>query len=126
MDDDADIRDSVKIFLEKEGYKVILAKNGKECLSIMKNKNKPDLIILDVMMPNLSGYEVAKNIRENFSSSIPILFLTILNTSNDLVTSFDVGGSEFITKPCNFKKLKEIIEKLLAKKIIKRINVHKL
>jgi len=91
-----------------------------------KNKIKPALIILDVMMPSLSGYEVAKIIRSDISESVPILFLTILKTSNDLVKSFDVGGSEFMSKPFSLEKLKSNINRLLTSKPEKRIKRYKL
>ncbi len=83
------------------GYEVGMAQNGQQALNFMK-KNDPDLILMDVMMPDMDGYEVCEQIKKDFfAQQIPIIFLTALCTSEDIVKGFDAGGVDYVTKPFN-------------------------
>lgn len=104
VDDEKDILEFLSYNLEKENYSIITATNGIE--AIKKLNENPDLIILDIMMPNLDGYETCKKIREleNFKHT-PIIFLTAKSNENDEIKGLDVGGDDFIRKPVSQKKL---------------------
>jgi two-component system alkaline phosphatase synthesis response regulator PhoP len=104
VDDEPDIVEFLKYNLERENFKVIESFNGEEALNLLKEK--PDLIILDVMMPGMSGYEVCRRIKEhNQFKDIPIVFLTALSQENDEIKGLEAGGSDFIKKPISPPKL---------------------
>ncbi|MCB1180099.1 MAG: response regulator, partial [Leptospiraceae bacterium] len=82
------------------GYKVTAISNGKEALEFLENNKKPDLVLLDVMMPMMTGFEVCEKIRERYDQNeLPILFLTAKNTANDLLEGFNVLGNDYLIKP---------------------------
>ncbi len=88
--------------LEEEGFEIAVANNGFEALDIIKN-DLPDLILLDITMPDLDGYEVCKRLKaEERTNDIPVIFLTARTESEDIVNGFKIGGVDYITKP--FKK----------------------
>lgn len=94
--------------LDKQGYKITLMKSGAEAISYLKSTtNIVDLILLDIMMPNMDGYEVCRILKESSMSlqNIPVIFLTALNDSEGLSKGFDVGGVDYITKPFHPKEL---------------------
>lgn len=99
VDDEPDILDFLSYNLRKEGYTVFTANNGAEGLEIVK-KEKPHLIVLDVMMPEMDGIETCRQIKEipDLKNSI-ITFLTARNEEYTQITGFDVGADDFITKP---------------------------
>ena len=95
----------LKVLLTNEKFKVITAGNGKEALSQAVNA-RPDLILLDVMMPEMNGFEVAERLKADPETQhIPIIFLTALNTTADIVKGFKVGANDFISKPFNKEEL---------------------
>ena len=103
-DDDPEIREVVRILLESEGYQVVEAENGEQAASAADDTF--DLIILDVMMPDISGFEVAQQMKADPEmAEIPIIFLTALNSTADIVKGFQVGGNDFISKPFNKEEL---------------------
>jgi class 3 adenylate cyclase len=88
--------------LLKENYKIKIAKNGEKAIEIAMQVPQPDLILLDIMMPGLDGFEVCKLLKENLTTqNIPVIFLTALNEVADETKGFQVGGADFITKPFN-------------------------
>lgn len=97
-----DTPNNLKLFhslLSEKGYKVRLATNGEMALNSV-NMDKPDLILLDIMMPGIDGYEVCHRLKQNSSTrDIPIIFLSALRDEVDVVKGFDAGGLDFITKP---------------------------
>ena len=95
-DDEAEIRDLLQLYLEKDGYEVLEAGDGLETLEMVK-KEKPDLLILDIMMPGLDGYRVLRNIRE--SSNIPVIILSAKDSNADKILGLDLGADDYITKP---------------------------
>ncbi len=104
VDDEKDIVEFLEYNLNQEGFDVITAYDGTEALQ--KVTEKPDLIILDIMMPNLDGYEVCRRIRENNEySDIPVIFLTAKGAEADEIKGLDLGASDFIKKPISPKKL---------------------
>ena len=101
VDDNEDIRNLLSLVLQKEGYEVFLAPNGSEALEIVKN-NRLDLVLLDVMMPELSGLEVLRSIRENKDNkicSIPVMMITAASTVSDIDAAVEIGASSYIIKP---------------------------
>ncbi len=104
VDDEKDIVEFIQYNLEQEGYQVMTAYNGNEAIEVIKAK--PDLIILDVMMPGLSGYEVCEKIKEKDKfKNIPILFLTAKTSEQDEIYGLNLGADDYITKPVSIKKL---------------------
>ena len=104
VDDEQDIVEFLQYNLEKEGFDVITAYDGKEALE--KIIEKPDLIVLDVMMPNMDGYEVCSRIRAtNGFRETPIIFLTAKSSEMDEVKGLELGADDFIQKPVSPKKI---------------------
>jgi two-component system response regulator ResD len=96
VDDEERIRNLLAIYLRKEQYNILQAENGYEAISIF-NKNMVDLIILDVMMPIMDGWDVCKEIRK--TSNIPIIMLTAKSQEDDELLGFELGTDHYITKP---------------------------
>lgn len=95
----------LKVLLTNEKFAIATASNGRQALDQV-NKEHPDLILLDVMMPDLSGFEVAQKLKADpATAEIPIIFLTALNSTSDIVKGFQVGASDFISKPFNKEEL---------------------
>src|SRR5574344_2137603 len=91
----------MKAILKREGYNIITSSNGDEAISIIE-KNPPDLVLLDVMMPGMNGYEVCSHIRMTIGlDDLPIILLTALNSNEDIVKGFTVGANDFVSKPFN-------------------------
>lgn len=116
----------LKILLSNEKFQVCTANNGTTCIEIAK-KEHPDLILLDVMMPDISGFDTAVILKKDEETKeIPIIFLTALNTPADLVHGFKVGASDFLTKPFNKEELvmrvMQQISLVAAKRIIEQQN----
>ncbi|MGL5313077.1 MAG: response regulator transcription factor [Peptostreptococcaceae bacterium] len=112
IEDDSNIQELIVEFLSSEGYTVESANDGLEGIQKFKQGNY-DLIILDIMMPNLDGYGVCKMIRS--TSSIPIIFLTALNDEENQVKGFDMQCDDYITKPFSFNLLIKRVEAVLRR-----------
>jgi two-component system sensor histidine kinase/response regulator len=116
----------LKILLTNEKFQVCTANNGTTCIEMAK-KEHPDLILLDVMMPDISGFDTAVILKKDEETKeIPIIFLTALNTPADLVHGFQVGANDFLTKPFNKEELvmrvMQQISLVAAKRIIEKQN----
>ena len=95
----------LKILLQQEKYQICTANGGKMCIEQAKSE-KPDLILLDVMMPDINGFDTATILKKDPETKhIPIIFLTALNSPNDLIRGFQVGANDFLTKPFNKEEL---------------------
>ena len=101
-DDEAEIRDVLRLYLEKDGYEVVEAADGMEALEVCK-RAKPDLVILDIMMPGIDGYRVLRNVREN--SNIPVIMLSAKNSDSDKILGLDLGADDYIVKPFSLAEL---------------------
>ena len=97
-EDDKDIRELLKLYLESEGYRILEAENGRLALELAQ-KEQPDMAILDVMMPEMNGLEVTRALRK--SSEIPILILSAKSTDNDKILGLNLGADDYIAKPFN-------------------------
>lgn len=101
-DDEAPIREILKIYCEKEGFDVIEAADGAEAILKVQSE-KPDIIILDIMMPVLDGLEVCKQVRK--MSDIPIIMLTAKDDDDDRILGLEIGADDYITKPFNNREV---------------------
>lgn len=112
VDDEPENLKLLSLLLIENGYKVRAAKTGKEALSSIQF-SLPDLAWLDIKLPDLSGFDVCKNIKSDDSTKeLPVLFLSALKESNDIVYGFEVGAQDYITKPFNIKE------------VLARVNTH--
>lgn len=115
VDDDIDTLKLVGLMLQKQGYQIVAASNGKQGIAQAETEN-PDLILLDVMMPDMDGYEVAKRLRSNsFTADIPILMFTAKTQLDDKVTGFEAGADDYLTKPTHPTELNAHVKALLAR-----------
>jgi len=104
VDDEPDIVEFLKYNLEQQNFEVIVGRDGEEALQ--KLNEKPDLIILDIMMPKLDGFETCKRIRENKDfDNVPVVFLTAKAGEKDEINGLDLGASDYIQKPVSPNKL---------------------
>jgi two-component system OmpR family response regulator len=117
-DDEPSIREILSIQLARMGYEVLIAGDGAEALTVYE-KEKPDLVILDVMMPRMNGLEACQKIRALEKKSgrrVPVIFLTARDTTHDKTSAALSGGDEFVAKPVSLQELRERVEAALNKK----------
>ena len=99
VDDEADIRDTVKTVLEKEGYTVVTANNADDALK-KEATAKPALILMDIMMPGIDGFETCRRLKENDAmKAIPVIFISAKVEREDIEKIYSVGGVDYINKP---------------------------
>mgnify|MGYP002239472681 CR=1 FL=1 len=126
-DDEAPIREILKIYCEKEGFDVIEAADGAEAILKVQSE-KPDIIILDIMMPVLDGLEVCKQVRK--MSDIPIIMLTAKDDDDDRILGLEIGADDYITKPFNNReviaRVKAVLRRSSAVKKTKQAGVRTL
>ncbi len=116
VDDHEGIRDLVKEILLYSGYEVQTASNGKDALQIVKEIS-PDLIILDIIMPDMDGMEVKSHLNENTrTASIPVIFLTWKDSINDKIKGLHLGIDDYITKPFHIEELKARVRSVLSRR----------
>jgi len=111
-DDEANIRRILKTRLEMQGHELALAENGAEALELFRGV-EPDLVILDVMMPELDGFAVTERIRAQ--SEVPIILLTALNEVADRITGLELGADDYIVKPFSPKELEARIRSVMRR-----------
>lgn len=115
VDDEEDIVELLNISLKREGYSVISADNGEKAIALTRS-SKPDLIVLDLMLPGIDGLEVCKTLKSNQeSSSIPVIMLTAKGEESDVVTGLEIGAEDYITKPFSPKILVARIRRILKR-----------
>lgn len=112
VDDEARIRDFVRMNLEMEHYSVLEASNGIEALEQLR-EHLPDLIVLDITMPEMDGFETLRHIRE--VSTIPVIMLTVRQTDQDKIRGLDLGADDYLGKPFNPRELLSRIRALLRR-----------
>ena len=111
VEDDADIREGVRILLEGEGYSVSEAENGRKGLELLEEE--PDLVILDVMMPGMSGLKTCEQIRK--ISYVPVLFLTAKSQESDKLIGLMAGGDDYLAKPFSYSELLGRVKALIRR-----------
>lgn len=112
VDDDANIREVVRFALEKSGFKVRQAENGVDALAAFAQA-KPDLIVLDILMPEMDGTEVCKAIRRD--SRVPIVFLTSMDEEADRIIGLELGGDDYVSKPFSPRELVARVKAVLRR-----------
>jgi CheY-like chemotaxis protein len=114
IEDNSDIRENTCELLELEGYEVILAANGKNGIALAKEK-QPDIILCDIMMPEVDGYEVLNGLRSDVETvNIPFIFLTASVEKKEIEAGFAMGAVGYIKKPFEAKELFDTIVKCLT------------
>ena len=112
VDDDLDLRKLVSSYLKEDGFQVVSAANGREALFVTREE-KPDLIILDLMMPEMGGYEFIREL--NKWSSVPIIVLTAKLEEGDKVLGLELGADDYVTKPFSLRELTARIRAVLRR-----------
>jgi DNA-binding response OmpR family regulator len=112
VDDEPRLVDVLRMNLEVEGYRVLDAGNGIEALARLK-EDLPDLVVLDVMMPEMDGFETLKRIRE--VSNVPVIMLTVRNEEIDRIRGLEIGADDYLTKPFSPRELQTRIKALLRR-----------
>lgn len=113
VDDEEDLREILTFNLAGEGYQIFTAANAEEALQMPLEEYH--LLILDVMMPGMSGFKLAELIRRDKKLSTPIIFLTAKGTENDLLTGFNIGADDYMAKPFSIKELQARIQAVLTR-----------
>lgn len=113
VEDEPNVRNFVKVYLEFEGYEVVEAKNGREGLERVK-ADQPDLVVTDIMMPEMDGVTFYKTLRQDEKTkSLPVIVLTVKDEFEDIKYAYLIGVDEYITKPFDpqqlVRKIKEIL-----------------
>ena len=115
-DDDEDILALVAFRLERAGYGVVQARNGEEALRLAEER-KPDLAVLDVMMPKLTGYEVTERLRQSGATSgIPVMLLTARVQEADVARGFEAGADDYLKKPFSPQELGARVQAVLGRR----------
>jgi len=126
IDDEEDLCEILQFNLEGEGFKTDVAYSAEEALR--KDIKSFDLIILDVMMGQMSGFKLAEKIRKEMNLTVPIIFVTAKNTENDLITGFNLGGDDYITKPFSIKevivRVKAILNRTQKQEIVEKPSIY--
>ena len=112
IEDEESFRDALQFMLSREGFDVILAPNGAEGIKLFDSKN-PDLVLLDLMLPEVSGTEVCKYIRSK--SNVPVIMLTAKDTEIDKVVGLELGADDYVTKPFSTRELLARIKAVLRR-----------
>ena len=115
VDDDPDILITIRNVFEREGYEVFTVDSGKKCYELLKNNEIPDLILLDIMMPGMSGWMLSDRLKENPSwKNIPVVFLTV-RTDSFAKKAGSPLCEDYIEKPFDIEDLKKRIDKIFKK-----------
>ena len=112
VDDDAKTVELVRLYLDREGYQVLIAYDGVEALRLAR-ESYPDLIVLDLMLPDIDGLEVCRTLRRE--SDVPIIMLTARTTDQDKLTGLDLGADDYVTKPFSPKELAARVRAVLRR-----------
>lgn len=112
IDDDVKIVEMLKIYLEKEGFEIVTAFDGWQAVEVSREQ-KPDLAVLDLMLPGLSGWEVCKKIREQ--SKMPIIMLTARDSETDKLLGLELGADDYVTKPFSLRELVARVKAVLRR-----------
>lgn len=108
--------DLFKDFVESWGYETVTAQQGKDAISLAE-RYLPDIILLDVMLPGMSGYEVCRELKENTKTQhIPVVMITVLNDIADRIHGYKIGADQFLVKPVDYNELHAILDSLFGKK----------
>lgn len=115
VDDEADLREILQFNIQSWGYDTLCAESAEKALEIIRSGEGIDLILLDVMLPGMSGFKLASIIRGEMNLSTPIIFLTAKISENDMLTGFSAGGDDYITKPFSINEVRARIQAVLKR-----------
>ncbi|MBQ6149104.1 MAG: response regulator transcription factor [Oscillospiraceae bacterium] len=114
VDDEKNICELIRLYLEKEGFAVTIANNGSDAIAMIR-QNRPDLVLLDIMMPVIDGWEVCRQVRE--FSQVPIIMLTAKGETFDKVMGLDLGADDYIVKPFDTKEVVARVKAVLRRTV---------
>ena len=115
VDDNIKNLDLFKDFVESWGYETVTAQQGKDAISLAE-RYLPDIILLDVMLPGMSGYEVCRELKENTKTQhIPVVMITVLNDIADRIHGYKIGADQFLVKPVDYNELHAILDSFFGK-----------
>ena len=112
VDDDVKTVELVKLYLNRDGYRVLTAYDGNEALKLAR-ENQPELIVLDLMLPGISGLDICRILRQE--SDVPIIMLTALTTDDDRLKGLDIGADDYVTKPFSPRELAARVRAVLRR-----------
>lgn len=111
VDDEPNIIMSLEFLMKKNGFQVYIARNGAEAIEAVDD-HRPDIVILDIMMPHVDGYEVCQYIKEKAASKAKVIFLTAKGKESDVAKGYEVGADFYMTKPFSTKSLVNKVNEL--------------
>ena len=114
VDDEADIRQIISRLVQSLGHRPVCAENGKEALHVIGSATAVDLLILDVMMPEMDGYETLSLLRKQWKADLPVIMLTAKASGSDVMKGYREGADYYITKPFKNQTLANIVEYLIG------------
>jgi CheY-like chemotaxis protein len=115
VEDDPDISKMLRIYFDSQGYEVLVAARGSEALDICRKK-LPNVVVLDIQLPDIDGYEVCRSLRSNTRTSyVPIIFLTQKDERSDKIAGLELGADDYITKPFDIEELKLRVENAIRR-----------
>ena len=123
VDDDLNISDLLRMYLEKNGYEVIIANDGRQALERFA-QHSPDLVLLDIMLPKLDGWQVCREIRQ--ASDTPIIMLTAKGEPFDKVFGFELGADDYVVKPFDTKEIVARVKAVLRRKCPQNVETEKI
>jgi DNA-binding response OmpR family regulator len=112
VEDDRNLLDAIKYNLRREGYEVVMATDGSEALEVAR-REKPDLIILDIMLPKINGFDVCRILRKEMT--VPILMLTAKAEETDKIVGLEIGADDYVTKPFSLRELLARVRAMLRR-----------
>ena len=122
VDDEADIREILAFNLSAAGYSTLECGTAEAALAQIRKGHVPDLILLDIMLPGMSGFKLADTLRKVDSCHVPIIFLTARNSENDLLTGFSAGGDDYISKPFSINEVLARVKAVLKRCSAEAVN----
>ena len=115
VEDDSDISNMLRIYFQSQGYEVAVAQSGEDALEMCRQQ-LPHIIVLDIMLPDMDGYDVCRELRNNLRTShIPIIFLTQKDERSDKIHGLELGADDYITKPFDLKELSLRVKNAMAR-----------
>ena len=115
VDDDEDVAETIERALRRSGHRALVAHRGADALQLAR-QNRPDLVVLDIMMPGMNGVEVCRHMRANPDlARIPILFLTAKGEIGDKIVGFEAGADDYLTKPFDLRELDLRVKALMRR-----------
>lgn len=123
VDDEADIREILAFNLSAAGFDTIECGTAEAALAQVRQGRVPDIILLDIMLPGISGFKLADTLRRVDGCSVPIIFLTARNSENDMLTGFSAGGDDYISKPFSINEVLARVRAVLKRTVPGRQNI---